>query len=49
MEVLNKVGKYVTENSEAILEQDLLGVYACEIPGIELTGREHKLYVHVLS
>ena len=24
-------------------------VYAYEIPGIELTGRAHKLYVHVLS
>lgn len=49
MEVLNKVGKYVTENSEAIFGTRPLGVYAYEIPGIELTGREHKLYVHVLS
>lgn len=49
VEVLNKVGKYVTENSEAIFGTRPLGVYAYEIPGIELTGREHKLYVHVLS
>lgn len=49
VEVLDEVGKYVTENSEAIFGTRPLGVYAYEIPGIELTGRAHKLYVHVLS
>ena len=49
VEVLNKVGEICgSENSEAIFGTRPLGVYAYEIPGIELTGREHKLYVHVL-
>ena len=39
----------MTENGEAIYGTRPLGVYAYEIPGIEFTGREHKLYVHVLS
>ena len=49
VEVLNKVGKYVTENCEAIYGTRPMGVYAYEFPGIELTGRVHMLYVHVLS
>jgi alpha-L-fucosidase len=49
VEVLNEVGKYVTENAEAIYGTKPVGIYPYEIPGIEFTRREHKLYVHVLS
>ena len=49
VEVLNEVGKYVTENSEAIYGTKTVGIYPYDIPGIEFTRREHKLYVHVLS
>ncbi len=49
VQVLNKVGKYVTENAEAIYGTKTVGIYPYEIPGIEFTRREHKLYVHVLS
>ena len=49
MEVLNEVGKYVTENSEAIYGTKTVGIYPYDIPGIEFTRREHNLYVHVLS
>ncbi|HJB28565.1 MAG TPA: alpha-L-fucosidase [Candidatus Blautia faecavium] len=49
VEILNKVGKYVTENSEAIYGTKIVPIYPYEIPGIEFTRREHKLYVHVLS
>jgi alpha-L-fucosidase len=49
VEVLNEVGSYVTENAEAIYGTKPVGIYPYEIPGIEFTRREHKLYVHVLS
>lgn len=49
VEVLNQVGKYVTENSEAIYGTKTVGIYPYDIPGIEFTRRDHKLYVHVLS
>jgi alpha-L-fucosidase len=49
VDVLNEVGKYVTENGEAIYGTKTVGIYPYEIPGIEFTRREHKLYVHVLS
>lgn len=49
VEVLNEVGKYVTENSEAIYGTKTVGIYPYEIPGVEFTRREHKLYVHVLT
>ena len=49
VEIMNTVGKYVTENAEAIYGTKTVGIYPYEIPGIEFTRREHKLYVHVLS
>jgi alpha-L-fucosidase len=49
VEVLDEVGKYVTENAEAIYGTKPVGIYPYEIPGIELTRKDHKLYVHVLS
>lgn len=49
VEILNKVGKYVTENGEAIYGTKIMPIYPYDIPGIEFTRREHKLYVHVLS
>lgn len=49
VEVMNKVGKYVTDNAEAIYGAKTVGIYPYEIPGIEFTRREYKLYVHVLS
>ena len=49
VEVLNEVGRYVTSNKEAIIGTKPVGIYPYEIPGIEMTRRDHKLYVHVLS
>ena len=49
VDVLNEVGKYVNANAEAIFESSSVGIYPYEIPGIELTHKPHKLYVHVLS
>lgn len=47
--VMNEVGKYVTENAEAIYGTKNVGIYPYEIPSIEFTKRPHKLYVHVLA
>jgi alpha-L-fucosidase len=49
VDVLNEVGDYVISNGEAIYGTKPVGIYPYEIPGIEFTRREHKLYVHVLS
>lgn len=49
VEVMNEVGKYVTENAEAIYGTKNVGIYPYEIPSIEFTKRPHKLYVHVLA
>ena len=47
--VLNEVGRYVKENEEAIFGTRAVGVYPFEVPGIEMTCRPHKLYIHVLT
>lgn len=49
IEILDAVGRYVKENAEAIYGTDILPSYAYEVDEIEITGREHKLYLHVLS
>lgn len=49
VEILNEVGTYVTTNGEAIYGTKPVGIYPYEIPGIEMTRRDYKLYVHVLS
>lgn len=43
VEVMNEVGKYVTENAEAIYGTKNVGIYPYEIPSIEFTKRPHKL------
>lgn len=49
VDVLNEVGKYVTANGEAIFGTRSVGIYPYDVPGIELTRKPHKLFVHVLS
>ena len=41
VEVMNEVGKYVTENAEAIYGTTNVGIYPYEIPSIEFTKRPH--------
>ena len=47
--VLDEVGRYVNENAEAIYATRSVGVYPFEVPGIEMTAKPHRLYIHVLS
>ncbi len=49
VKVLDEVGRYVMENAEAIYGTKTVGIYPYELPGLEMTRREHKLYLHVLS
>ena len=49
VKVLDEVGEYVKANAEAIYGTDTVGLYPFEVPGIEMTTRPHKLYIHVLS
>lgn len=46
--VLQEVGKYVTENAEAILGTKRVDFYPYDLEWAQLTRKEHKLYVHVL-
>ena len=48
-DVLSAVGAYVRGNAEAIYGTRCVGVYPFEVPGIEMTSRSHKLYIHVLT
>ncbi len=47
--VLDEVGKYLRENSEAVYGTKAVGIYPYETPGLEMTRRDYKLYLHVLS
>lgn len=47
--ILSEVGKYVRENEEAIFGTKCVGVYPYELQWAELTGKDHKLYVHMLA
>ena len=46
---LDAVGRYVKANAEAIFGTRSAGLYPFEVPGIEMTHKPHKLYVHVLE
>ena len=49
VEVLDRVGKYVNENADAIFATRALPFYAYELDGIELTGKPNKLFLHVFK
>ena len=49
VDILNEVGRYVNANAEAIFGSRSAGIYPYDVPGIELTHKAHKLYIHVLS
>ncbi|MDD2973270.1 MAG: alpha-L-fucosidase [Lachnospiraceae bacterium] len=47
--VLSEVGKYVTENAEAVYGTKRVGIYAYELEWAQFTRKDYKLYVHVLQ
>lgn len=47
-EVLGEVGKYVTENAEAIFGTKRVDLYPYDLEWAQLTRKDYKLYVHVL-
>ena len=47
-EVLGEVGKYVTENAEAIFGTKRVDCYPYDLEWAQLTRKEYRLYVHVL-
>ncbi|MEG0692964.1 MAG: alpha-L-fucosidase [Oscillospiraceae bacterium] len=47
--VLDEVGKYVTNNSDALFATKLLGNYCYDIAGIQLTRKDYKLFMHILK
>ena len=47
--VLDEVGRYVRDNGEAIYATRAVGLYPFEVPGIEMTRKPHRLFIHVLS
>lgn len=49
VEVMNEVGKYVTENAEAIYGTKNVGIYPYEIPSIEFTKRPHVLTIKTVN
>jgi len=49
LDILDTVGTYVTENSEAIHGSERIGHYHYETEWGELTVKPHRLYVHVFS
>ena len=48
MPTLEAVGRYVSENREAILGTEPVPVYPYELDWAEMTCRPHKLYFHIL-
>lgn len=48
-EVLDKVGDYVNKNRDGIFKTRALPFYPYELDGIELTGKAHKLFLHVFK
>lgn len=49
VEILDEVGRYVTENAEAIYGTKKMPLYPYDLEWAELTCKEHKLFVHVLK
>ena len=48
-QVLDEVGRYVRDTGEAIYATRAVGLYPFEVPGIEMTRKPHRLFIHVLS
>lgn len=49
IKVLDQVGKYVQENSNAIFDTKRVEIYAYELEWAQFTRKDYKLYVHVLQ
>lgn len=49
IKVLDKVGKYVKENEDAIFGSKVLGIYPYELEWAQFTQKDYKLFVHLLS
>ncbi len=49
VKILDKVGKYVTENAEGIYATDRMDIYPFELDNVEFTCRKNRLYVHVFK
>ena len=47
--ILDKVGKYVTENGDAIYGTRKMEVYPYDLDWAQLTRKDYKLFVHVLK
>lgn len=49
VEVLDKVGEYVKENSEAIFGSKILDIYPYELEWAQFTQKDYRLFAHLLS
>lgn len=49
LEVLDQVGAYVRKNAEGIFGTKPLPMYPYELDWAELTGKDHRLYVHLMK
>lgn len=49
IEILNKVGKYVQNNADAIYETQRVDIYPYELPWGEFTRKDYKLFIHVFK
>ena len=47
--VLDQVGQYVNANAEAIFSTRALPFYPYELDGIQMTGKPHRLFLHILK
>ncbi|OPJ62106.1 alpha-L-fucosidase [Clostridium oryzae] len=48
-QVLDQVGKYIRENSEAIFDTKRVDIYAYELEWAQFTRKDYKLYIHMLQ
>lgn len=49
VQVLEKVGAYVTENEDALFGTKPFGEYCYDIPGITFTRKDYKIFAHILK
>ncbi|MDD3217668.1 MAG: alpha-L-fucosidase [Lachnospiraceae bacterium] len=49
VDVLDEVGRYVNDNSEAIFGTKRVGLYPYELEWAQFTQKDYKLYVHILQ
>lgn len=49
VKVLDEVGKYVRENSEAIYATERTPIYPYELEWAEFTSRKNRLYIHIFQ